>query len=210
MAYEFLSSSSRYLSASAPVSGVPMTITALFYVTTVAASQIVSVVEANGTHRNQIQIGANASASIFSQGSLTNQIVTTSITVATNTWYHYAGVFTNNSSRTAYINAANSSTGTVNVGSQNIPTQINIGARSVSNVVAQYLNGRIAEVGVWNTALTLSEIQSLAKGMTCDKIRPQNLNFYAPLIRDLQDTKGGLIITPHNGPIVAAHPRIYK
>ena len=72
-----------------------------------------------------------------------------------------------------------------------------------------FFNGTIAEVGIWNAALTASEIASLAKGMTCDKIRPQNLAFYAPLVRDLNDQKGGLTITNNNGATVANHPRVY-
>jgi hypothetical protein len=45
--------------------------------------------------------------------------------------------------------------------------------------------------------------------MTCDKIRPQSLVFYAPLVRNLVDTKGGLTITNNNSATVADHPRIY-
>jgi hypothetical protein len=45
--------------------------------------------------------------------------------------------------------------------------------------------------------------------MTCDKVRPQNLVFYAPLVRDLIDAKGGLTITNNNGATVANHPRVY-
>jgi len=70
-------------------------------------------------------------------------------------------------------------------------------------------NGTIAEVGIWNSALTQPEIASLAKGMTPDKIRPQSLVFYAALVRDLIDQKGGLTITNQNGATVANHPRIY-
>lgn len=71
------------------------------------------------------------------------------------------------------------------------------------------LTGEMAEVGIWNDALTAAEIASLAKGMTCDKVRPQSLVFYAPLVRDLIDQKGGLTITNNNGATVANHPRIY-
>ena len=67
----------------------------------------------------------------------------------------------------------------------------------------------MAEVGVWNVALTAAEIASLAKGMTPDKIRPQNLVFYAPLVRNLIDQKGGLALTNNNGATVANHPRVY-
>ena len=71
------------------------------------------------------------------------------------------------------------------------------------------MDGRIAEVGIWNAALTQPEIASLANGMTCDKVRPQSLVFYAPLIRTLQDLKGGLTITNNNTATVADHPRVY-
>ena len=67
----------------------------------------------------------------------------------------------------------------------------------------------MAEVGIWNAALTAAEVASLAKGMTCDKVRPQSLVFYAPLVRDLIDQKGGLIITNNNTATVAVHPRVY-
>jgi hypothetical protein len=82
-----------------------------------------------------------------------------------------------------------------------------IGARWNNSLI--FHAGSIAEVGIWNAALTAAEIASLAKGMTCDKIRPQSLVFYAPLVRDLIDAKGGLTITNNNGATVANHPRIY-
>jgi hypothetical protein len=83
-----------------------------------------------------------------------------------------------------------------------------IGALMRSPVV-NYFNGDIAEVGIWNAALTADEIASLSRGMTCDKVRPQNLVFYAPLVRDLIDVKSGLILTNNNGATAADHPRIY-
>lgn len=84
-----------------------------------------------------------------------------------------------------------------------------IGAQFAGGNIQGYTNGLIAEVGIWNAALTAAEIASLAKGMTCDKIRPQSLVFYAPLVRDLIDAKGGRTITNNNGATVANHPRVY-
>jgi hypothetical protein len=72
-----------------------------------------------------------------------------------------------------------------------------------------YADSDIAEVGIWSVALTAAEIASLAKGMTCDKIRPQSLVFYTPLVRDLNDQKGGIAITNNNGATVANHTRVY-
>ena len=83
-----------------------------------------------------------------------------------------------------------------------------VGARRATTIALHY-TGRIADAAIWNAALTASEIASLAKGMTCDKVRPQSLVFYAPLVRDLQDVRGGLTITNNNTATVANHPRVY-
>jgi hypothetical protein len=53
-----------------------------------------------------------------------------------------------------------------------------------------YWNGRIGEVGIWDTELTAEEIQSLAEGYRCDQVRPQNLKFYMPLAGNRQIVVG--------------------
>ena len=122
------------------------------------------------------------------------------------TWTHAAGVWSSLSSRTAYINGGSSGT---NTSSQNAITLTRAQIAANAAAATNRMNGLIAEVGIWNAALTDAEIASLAKGMTCDKIRPQSLVFYAPLVRDLIDQKGGLTITNNNSATVANHPRVY-
>ena len=79
----------------------------------------------------------------------------------------------------------------------------------MNNSASSVTNGQVGEVGVWNVALTAAEIASLAKGVTCDKVRPQSLVFYAPLVRELIDVRGGRTITNNNTATVAVHPRVY-
>ena len=130
-------------------------------------------------------------------------------TVSANVWNHYAGVFVSGSSRTPYTNGVAGAENTTTVAAIT-PTFTNIGAFYAGTATAiQFMDGLIAEVGIWNAALTVAEIASLSKGMICDKIRPQSLVFYAPLVRDLNDQKGGLTIINTNGATVAAHPRVY-
>jgi hypothetical protein len=127
---------------------------------------------------------------------------------AAGTMQHACGVFTSNSSRTVFLNAGSSATSTNSI----TPSGVNvsdIGSRVLGGVRGLFFNGKLAEVGIWNAALTAAEVAALAKGMTCDKVRPQSLVFYAPLVRDLNDQKGGLTITNNNGATVAAHPRVY-
>ena len=75
--------------------------------------------------------------------------------------------------------------------------------------VALHFSGQVAEAAIWNVALTDAEVDALAHGFTPDQIRPQSLVFYTPLVRNIQDLKGGLTITNNNTATVSDHPRVY-
>lgn len=219
MAYDF-NGTSQYLNvASAPVVGVPLTLACWFNSDSATTNQTILGISANiagtSTPATWFRIrlaGAVAGDPIQADAALTPTfaIASSSSGYTTGSWQHACGVFSSNTSRTIYLDGANSSTNTTSV----TPTGLNgvqIGGiyADDSNSIVTYTDGRIAEVGIWNAALTAAEIASLAKGMTCDKVRPQNLVFYAPLLRDLIDQKGGLTLTNNNGATVANHPRIY-
>ena len=211
MAYDF-DGTNQYLSASAPINGQtkPFTLACWFNSDTVTANQyLVSLSEASG---GAWAISAHGGLSgdpvlaIQTQG--TGWAASTAAYTA-NTWNHACGVFNATNSRTVYLNGGNNATNTASEGTRPAATNLHIGVTRFNGSFTQHTNGRIAEVGIWSAALTAAEIASLADGMTCDKVRPQSLVFYAPLVRDLQDTKGGLVITNNNGATVAPHPRIY-
>jgi hypothetical protein len=213
MAYQFTAASSQYLSvASAPVTSTPLTLACWVYKTNVSDSNsgFISITNSlgasssfnlnhnitNNTIRASVQQAGGAAQVAISTSGLTN-----------NTWAHACGVFESSTSRIVYCNGGNSGT---NTGSS-VPESLNrilIGANWFG-ALQNYANAIIAEVGIWSAALTADEIASLAKGMTCDKVRPQSLVFYAPLVRDLIDAKGGLTITNNNTATVANHPRVY-
>jgi len=213
MAYDF-NGTNQYLStASSPASGVPMTIAAWVRREAVASDRvIVSVAQASGTHRNQMQVRAGGSPAwgveAIAIGATTTSRATASATTQ-DQWDHGCAVYNSATSRFAYLNGVASAEDTTNVGSQNAATSIQVAARTASNSTSLYFDGQLAEVGIWNVALTTEEIASLADGMTCDKVRPQSLVFYAPLVRNLQDVRGGLTITNNNTATVVNHPRVY-
>jgi hypothetical protein len=205
MARNFTATSSQYLStASTPVSSSPMTFSALAN-PAMSGGQVVMSVGAT-TQRNQMQIQADG-LFIIAVGSLASGQTTSQLTTA-NVWQHVAGVFSSQTSRRTYLNGVAGTENTTDIGSQNTATDILIGARRNTGI-GNYFQGSIAEVGIWNAALTADEIASLADGITCDKVRPQSLVFYAPLTRELQDVRGGLSITNNNTATVANHPRVY-
>jgi hypothetical protein len=216
MAYNF-NGTNQYLStASAPVTSWPLTMACWFNVATDTTQYVLMYVgKLNAEERFVLQAGGHLGGDPVATNYIQNDGISfradTTSGFSANTWSHACAVHTSASSRTAYLNAGSGGTNTGSATLSN--TGINavlIGAQSNPvNPAFSYTSGLIAEVGIWNAALTAAEIASLAKGMTCDKVRPQSLVFYAPLVRDLVDVKGGLTITNNNTATVANHPRVY-
>ena len=213
MAYQFNGTNQHLSTASAPSSGSPMTIACWFNASAVQSAVLVSVGVSSGAHRNQLQAvngtpGVSNYINAVAVGATATPISFGATGVNTNTWGHAAGVFTSATSRTGYTNGVASVANLTDCGTQNAASSIVVGARW-STTLGLHYSGLVAEVGVWNVALTADEIASLANGVACRLVRPQSLVFYAPLIRDLIDVRGGLAITNNNTATVAAHPRVY-
>jgi len=209
MAYDF-NGTNQYLNiSSAPVTAFSYTIACWARKDLNTGGILVNL--GNSTNANACAIistgpGELVAASTINTAGSNNTAVSGS--AITGVWFHAAGVFNSSVVTLAFANGVSAGTGTNDI----TPTGLNclsIGAR-VRSSVDGYFDGQIAEVGIWNVVLTAAEIASLAKGVTCDKVRPQSLRFYAPLIRDLQDVKGGLTITNTNSATVYDHPRVYK
>jgi hypothetical protein len=218
MAYAFASASSQRLTANLSGIAEPCTIAAWarpasvvnMTVASLVASdddrRLISLIASGGNHNPRVAV-VNDGVEAPSADSTFNAV--------SNSWVHLCGVFTSTSSRTIYANGGNTNTNTTTLSGANSSSIVSIGAtrattgQPAANTPVSFFNGDIAEVGIWNAALTAEEIASLAKGMTCDKVRPQSLVFYAPLVRDLQDVRGGLTITNNNTATVANHPRVY-
>jgi hypothetical protein len=208
MAYNiapFRTTGSKYFTAAINTISLPITISYLFNKETNTATNGIYVKNtSNGniysgtahTSANQINAFSGIADGSFAQ-------INGSTAYNLNTWNHAAFV-DQSASKQLFQNGVSVGTSSVN----KTPTGLNeirIGVYTTSN----NFDGSFAEVGIWNAALTAAEIISLSIGMTCDKIRPQNLVFYAPLVRNLQDVKGGRTITNINGATVATHPRVY-
>ena len=215
MAYQFTAASSQYLStASTPVSSLPCTLACWFRTTSTSTNNALVTLDSGASSRILISNNGTVSpkravqATIFDSSSNFGRVAFNTESYAADTWYHAAGVFETSTTMNAYFNGnvGTSDGGGVSVSGIN---KILIGARTSEGTIGQYHGGQIAEVGIWNAALTAAEVASLAKGMTCDKVRPQSLVFYAPLVRNLQDVRGGLTITNNNTATVANHPRVY-
>jgi hypothetical protein len=215
MAYQ-LNGTSQYLNtASSPVLSGPVTLAAWFFPSNITSNGVLVGVtdnaDGNSGHRFTIAAAGTLTGdpiqAICQPGTPTAAIAQTTTGYTAGAWQHACGVFTSSTSRTAYLNAGSSGTDTQSATPTGL-NQIKIGMR-VNVTPGLFFDGLIAEVGIWNVDLTAAEVASLADGFTCDKVRPQSLVFYAPLVRDLIDYKGGLTITNNNTATVANHPRVY-
>jgi hypothetical protein len=227
MAYDFVAASSQYLTIGSSSNLVfdkddTFTTAGWWYIPSVAtgAYQLLNKQQNSGNatgwalaYTHQLDIGGvNNYLNFSKRQSAANEAWATSIfTISSATWVHAAAstISADANDHNVYGNGALLSKTVFR----------NTLTSAITNAVVPQINGRngannlnsfqAAEVGIWNVALTAAEIASLAKGMTCDKVRPQSLVFYAPLIRNLQDVRGGLTITNNNTATVANHPRVY-
>ncbi len=113
----------------------------------------------------------------------------TSGSVSTGVWHHAAGVMATSASLKVYLDAG--STGSTNTGTN--PVGLNEFTLGMGSIVAPFgpWDGELADVAVWNVALSGEEVASLANGFSPLLVRPDGLAAYWPLIRDAdQDIVG--------------------
>jgi len=205
MAYQFNGSNQDLTTASTPVTTRPLTISCLFYTGSTSIHSLVSVERSGEQHAYNIRVNGQKLIATLFNGAADN--LTGATNYSLNSWQHACCVWAS-ASRKVYLNGTEDASDANATNPVQTVNRISVGSRT--NVSpGLYFNGQLAEVGIWNTDLTAAEIASLADGMTCDKVRPQSLVFYAPLVRNLQDLSRGLTITNNNTATVASHPRVY-
>lgn len=216
MAYNFTATSSQRLTSdSSPVTGAPLTMACWFNAKdTTGNYALLSLNRRTGSSDNRWNLIASGGMTgdplryfVNSTVAFPGNGANTTSGYSANTWTHACAVSASSSSHTAYLNGGSSATITTDVSPTLVDT-LAIGARYSSSWGA-YASALIAEVGIWSVALTADEIRSLAAGVSPSLVRPQSLAFYAPLVRDLVDARGGLALTNTSATPVAVHPRIY-
>jgi hypothetical protein len=211
MAYNFVRASSQYISSS--FSGIPVypvTFSAWAYATNDAAPSAMNVVRwmqaattqgfsivfagqaAGDPIRGNLNTASTASISQFSPGFVIN------------TWHHVCFVCNSSTSRTIYKDGVAGITATANDTPTDL-TRLWIGSDGSNN-----FDGYISDIAIWSVALNTDEINSLAKGFSAKKIRPQSLTYYVPLVRNLQEHRGNIELTNNNAATVVQHNRIYS
>jgi len=138
-------------------------------------------------------------------------IIQSTTTVTAGKWHHGCLVEYSNDSRAIFLDGGGKATDA----SVRNPTGIDnltIGARAVGNGIFNEFLGEIAEVAVYQAALTDEEVMLLARGISPLSVRGRALTYYVPLVgTDLSDCMARLVMSQRAGiPAVVAHPPLYR
>lgn len=208
MARSFVAASSQKLERSGAVaSAYPLTLAGWFIVTDFdALGDDVGVlcVGTVGGGEVLLRIGAAGDARI--KASVNNVgfgTASASGAASSGVWTHGCAVFENSTSRSAYRDGGNKAT---NATAKNFPA-VDTTTIGYTNSFGTYFGGKIAEVAVWDVALTDDEVLTLAKGVSPLAVRSASLVAYWPLWGNYSpeiDLVGGANLTV-TGATQAAH-----
>jgi hypothetical protein len=182
---------------------------------TTANSKLVlqmSGVDVGDPFRATVAINSGAfstGATAFAGGSTTG--------LTSNKWYHVAGVFRGTANRWCYVDGVSGVANTTSRATFTGPdwTMVGSGRGTLASgfASARRFNGKIAEAAVWDVELTNEEVMSLAKGACPTQVRPQSLQFYAPLVNNTQElmyARGFSGVGAGPMPAVFEHTRIFR
>jgi hypothetical protein len=210
MARKFVSASNQTASAAFPSIAYPYTVAHWFNITTLSGSNqsMFGLYPSGSTTLNNVGTAINGAANkaqIFvsdSGGSF--DAIDIGSALSAGTWHHiaHAGILDN--SRIGYLDGSGTPTSVARaLGTQNT---FQIGGFEGG---AGNLDGLIAELAIWNVALTQGEVSALAAGVQAYRVRRSSLVGYWPffgLTSPEPDLSGGARnITLANSPAKANH-----
>ena len=216
-----LNGSSQYLSGNDPLTALPMTMACWFQTDNIAATpqELLWIGDAGASNRYWRMYLVVSTTLRLAAGSRTGvtgerQALGGTAITSNGCWHHGAarfiinGTFINDDNDDISVfldgvrDGTNASTGT--------PTNINaLYAGRLGSSAANFLDGRIAEIGVWNKALDNNEIAALAAGMQPNRVRPSALVAYIPLLVNDRDQRGVYDLTAADTPTFADHAPVF-
>lgn len=154
--------------------------------------------------------GIPTATTVNSSGGTTASALGSANPCSSNVWVHLTGVFASSTSRKIYLDGVPVATNTSAVTVASFD-RITAAMRVNGSAVGLFCPGSIAELGVWNVALTDAEVASLGAGARPIRVRPASLKFYSPLAGEASPEVNfiGTAATLTNAPTAVAHPRVY-
>ena len=161
----------------------------------------------------RIQTRSGGAARAEHRDGTTAAVAETTALITAGSWHHVAAVFASTSSRTIYLDGANSVNNTTSATNTMNTDYLIVGRGRVSTgFTSPAYNGDISHCAIWNVALNAEEIAAIASGVCPTNIRPQNLIYYAPLEgvaspeNNVWRAGGTYNLTLDNAPVHAGNP----
>lgn len=127
--------------------------------------------------------------------------------ISQNTWYHAAAVFTNSTTRLAYLDGSPDGSPSANDVTATAPQELLIGAWD--DATSETWSGRLAEFAIYDKALSQAEVTDLSTNKYAPGIVAVGnlVHWWKFLAWDDTDEVGSLTLTATNGnPSTADHP----
>lgn len=209
----FVRASNQFIECStASVTAYPITLSGWFKTDDLTVNQVVVANATSGTGVGVYLIVRGVTAgdplSATDYDGSTSAQANSGGSLSTNTWYHGGAVFNGASSRDVFLNGTKTSNTTTTSTNLAGTDRTNIGALISTN---SHFSGNLAEIAIWNVALTDAEMAILATGVSPLRVRPSALVFYAPIWSDIFDYVGNKSLVNQNSTsAVADHPIRYR
>lgn len=202
-------SSHAITTTTTPVTDVPLSMACWFNSNDVTASQTLLSIGDTAANAHHFSLlvevdGGSDLLRVFTDGSSFGA-ANSAIEYLADTWQHACGVWAASDDRSVYLDGGNKGTDATDATVSSLDA-LGIGVRR-RLASSAFMSGLIAEAAIWNIALTDEEVAILAAGYSPLFVRPQNLVFYAPLIREILDVVGGVTLTNVSS-TVGDHPRM--
>jgi len=183
MARLFNGGTQRLITTDEPATAVPVTLAAwVFPEDATTTMWVVGLINTGRDNHFALTLDDDELVRAHVRAGGGNGVASTATAATIGAWNHVAAVFTSATLRAVFLAGANKATNTSNVTPGAI-SQVDIGARvgDASNLFEPF-DGRIAEPGIWDVALSDDEIAALARGISPLRIRRSNLLAYWPLL----------------------------
>jgi hypothetical protein len=217
MARLFVAASSQTLNVTATplITAYPFSVSLLFKPTSAVAGTLISATDATGGYWSMTtEADGSVSLELDADGSGATALPNSGATVLSNgTTYRLTAVFTNATDRSLYVNT-DVFTDTTSEAYPAGLDDLSIGSlgTTLDGARSSYADGEIADVGIWDVALTAAEVAALSAGYSADTVRPAKLVNYWPLVGFADpeiDVYGKQDLTV-TGATKADHPRLLR
>ncbi len=214
MAIDFdTASNERYDVSSSPITATPLSLSCLFRPDANNLADVLLSLGVDSAEWNvwYIEVKADSTVAAVTASSTTFAVSSTTDTYAANVWAHAGGAFASATSRIAYLDGVAATENTTSKIPFETPNHVSVAAPTIAEPTGNVFEGALAEVGIWNVALTDGEWASLGAKVSPLLIRPNALQIYYPMIKQqstLFNRMGGHDASQVGTPTTVVHPRV--